>query len=85
MYWHPLYAYIRWRVADVNEAQDLTQAFFAELLEKNYVQRHRNADAFERFCCSRLPFQTLGSVALKRGGSLAFSLEFQAADSSVSS
>lgn len=36
-YWYPLYAYVRRRVPDVNEAHDLTQAFFAELLEKNYV------------------------------------------------
>jgi RNA polymerase sigma-70 factor (ECF subfamily) len=36
-YWYPLYAYVRRRVSDINEAQDLTQAFFAELLEKNYV------------------------------------------------
>jgi RNA polymerase sigma-70 factor (ECF subfamily) len=36
-YWSPLYAYVRRRVPDVNEAQDLTQEFFAELLEKNYV------------------------------------------------
>jgi DNA-directed RNA polymerase specialized sigma24 family protein len=36
-YWYPLYAYVRRRVLDVNEAQDLTQAFFAELLAKNYV------------------------------------------------
>ncbi len=36
-YWYPLYAYVRRRVADVNESQDLTQAFFAELLAKNYV------------------------------------------------
>ena len=36
-YWYPLYAYVRRRVPDVSKAQDLTQAFFAELLEKNYV------------------------------------------------
>jgi RNA polymerase sigma-70 factor (ECF subfamily) len=34
-YWYPLHAYVRRRVADVHEAQDLTQAFFASLLEKN--------------------------------------------------
>ena len=34
-YWYPLYVYVRRRVADVNEAQDLTQEFFAWLLEKN--------------------------------------------------
>ena len=36
-YWYPLYAYVRRRVPDVHEAHDLTQAFFTELLEKNYV------------------------------------------------
>lgn len=34
-YWYPLYAYVRRRVADVHEAQDLTQAFFTRLLEKH--------------------------------------------------
>ena len=37
IYWYPFYAYVRCRVRDVHEAQDLTQAFFAQLLEKNYV------------------------------------------------
>jgi RNA polymerase sigma factor (sigma-70 family) len=37
-YWFPLYAYVRRRVADIAEAQDLTQAFFATLLEKNYIR-----------------------------------------------
>lgn len=36
-YWYPLYAYVRRRVADVDEAQDLTQEFFARLLEKHYL------------------------------------------------
>ncbi len=36
-YWYPLYAYVRRRVSDSNEAQDLTQEFFSQLLEKNYV------------------------------------------------
>jgi DNA-directed RNA polymerase specialized sigma24 family protein len=33
MYWSPLYAYIRRRGHTVHEAQDLTQAFFAHILE----------------------------------------------------
>ena len=33
----PLYAYVRRRVFDIDEAQDLTQAFFERLLQKNYV------------------------------------------------
>jgi len=36
-YWYPLYAYVRRRVSDVHEAQDVTQEFFARLLEKNYL------------------------------------------------
>lgn len=36
-YWMPLYAYARRRTASVDEAQDLTQAFFAEFLEKDFV------------------------------------------------
>jgi len=38
-YWYPLYAYIRRQGHDVHEAQDLTQAFFARLLEKELVGR----------------------------------------------
>ncbi len=34
-YWYPLYAYVRRCVNDVNDAQDLTQEFFARLLERN--------------------------------------------------
>src|SRR5947207_7672474 len=33
-YWLPLYAYVRRHKADKQEAQDLTQEFFARLLEK---------------------------------------------------
>src|SRR5437762_3385889 len=36
-YWVPLYAYVRRRVSDMSEAQDLTQEFFARLLEKNVL------------------------------------------------
>lgn len=40
-YWYPLYAYVRRRGHSPEDAQDLTQEFFARLLEKNWVT---NAD-----------------------------------------
>ena len=36
-YWHPLYAYVRRRGYSPEDAQDLTQGFFAQLLERNAV------------------------------------------------
>ena len=36
-YWYPPYVYVRRRIPDAHEAQDLTQAFFTQLLEKNIV------------------------------------------------
>ncbi len=86
-YWQPLYAYARCRVSDTHEAQDLTQAFFAELLEKNYVgsatpERGRFraflVTAFKHF----LSKQWEKARALKRGGGRSpLSLDFESADS----
>lgn len=36
-YWFPLYAYARRQGCDVHHAEDVTQEFFAKLLEKNYL------------------------------------------------
>jgi RNA polymerase sigma-70 factor (ECF subfamily) len=86
-YWYPLYAYARRRVVDVDEAQDLTQAFFAELLEKNYVGsavpdrgrfRAFLLTAFKHF----LSQQWEKAKAQKRGGGRApISLDFESAGS----
>jgi len=37
-YWYPLYAYVRRHGRSREEAEDLTQGFFARLLEKNYLE-----------------------------------------------
>ena len=37
-YWYPLYAYVRRHGHTREEAEDLTQEFFARLLDKNYLQ-----------------------------------------------
>lgn len=37
-YWYPLYAYVRRRGYSAPDAQDLTQAFFARLLEKQSLR-----------------------------------------------
>jgi RNA polymerase sigma factor (sigma-70 family) len=39
LYWYPLYAFIRRRGADPHEAEDLAQAFFAFLLEKESLRK----------------------------------------------
>jgi hypothetical protein len=45
-YWYPLYAYIRRRGHEPHDAQDLTQEFFAQLLERpvhRLRQRYRDS------------------------------------------
>ena len=37
-YWHPIFVYVRRRGYGPDEAQDLTQEFFAQLIEKNHLR-----------------------------------------------
>jgi RNA polymerase sigma factor (sigma-70 family) len=84
-YWYPLYAFVRRRVRDEHEAQDLTQAFFGRLLEKRTLA---DADpdrgrfrAFLLTACKRfLANEWHKEKAQKRGGGLrVLSLDFDAA------
>jgi RNA polymerase sigma factor (sigma-70 family) len=72
-YWYPIYAFIRRRGSDVHEAEDLTQEFFAFLLEEEVLKKaNRDKGRFRSFLLA-----TLGNFlsndwdkrqALKRGG-----------------
>ena len=72
-YWYPLYAYVRRRLPDVHEAQDLTQAFFASLLERDALQAaDRERGRFRAFLLTAfkhfLADEWDKAKALKRGG-----------------
>lgn len=72
-YWYPLYAYVRRKGHQPSEAQDLTQAFFAELLEKNKLQlADQQRGRFRSFLLASLnnfmSNQWRDANALKRGG-----------------
>jgi len=54
-YWYPLYAYVRRNGNSPHDAQDLTQSFFARLLEHGYIQlADRNQGRFRTFLLSSL-------------------------------
>jgi RNA polymerase sigma-70 factor (ECF subfamily) len=72
-YWFPVYAFIRKRGHSPEQAQDITQEFFAGFLEKNYVARaRRDRGRFRVFLmCSVDNFlhnQHDRAQAQKRGG-----------------
>jgi len=86
-YWYPLYAYVRRRGYDAQDAQDLTQGFFAALLEKDWLEdadqdrgRFRSflITAFKRYVSKQREREN----AQKRGGHLVrLSLDFEVGES----
>ena len=76
-YWYPLYAYVRRRGYGAEDAQDLTQEFFVQLLRKNYPARaDRTKGKFRTFLLHSLSQflvdQRERASALKRGGQQVF-------------
>ena len=73
LYWYPLYAYARRRLPTAEDAQDLTQDFFARLLEKEYLrQADRQRGSFRSFLLTAfkhfLEKERDRANAQKRGG-----------------
>ena len=85
-YWYPLYTYLRSRGHSADQAQDLTQAFFARLLEKNSISQADPARGrFRSFLLASLKNFTANERererTQKRGGGVPLlSLEFDTAE-----
>lgn len=88
IYWQPLYSFIRHLGSDPEEARDLTQAYFVELLEKDFlavVDADRGRFRSFLFTSARhfLYHQRDRAKALKRGGgTTTLSLDMQSAEES---
>ncbi len=72
-YWFPLYAFVRRSGADPDAARDLTQGFFARLIEKrDYLAADPDRGRFRSFLLAALKHylanQRARERALKRGG-----------------
>jgi RNA polymerase sigma-70 factor (ECF subfamily) len=73
VYWYPLYAYLRRRGYPDHDAQDLTQGFLAQLLERGSIQRaDREKGRFRSFLLASLNYFVADerdhAAAGKRGG-----------------
>jgi RNA polymerase sigma-70 factor (ECF subfamily) len=85
-YWFPLYAFLRSRGYDAEHAQDLTQAFFARLLEKHSISQADPARGrFRSFLLASLKHFAANehdrATAKKRGGATPIlSLEVEGAE-----
>lgn len=85
-YWTPLYAYARRRGNDAESARDLTQAFFAKLLEKRDLRAADPARGrFRTFLLSSMKNFMAGEwrkeQALNRGGAVeVLALDFDSAE-----
>jgi len=85
-YWYPLYVFVRRQGNSPEDAQDLTQAFFSRLLEKNYLAKaDRDRGKFRTFLLGSLKNFLLNewkrAGRQKRGGGVEFlSIDANAAE-----
>ena len=85
-YWPPLYAYVRRQGYSPHDAQDLTQEFFARLLEKNYLQlADPERGRFRSFLLKSLKHFLVnewvrGQAQKRGGGQKVFSIDDESAE-----
>jgi len=85
-YWFPLYAYVRRRGQNKEDAEDLVQAFFARFLEKNYLAGlSAERGRFRAFLLASLKHFLINEWKKSRrqkrgGGEKILSLDWQTAD-----
>lgn len=86
-YWYPLYAYVRRQGHNVEDAQDLTQEFFARLLEHKYLRlADRNRGRFRTFLLTSLQHFLINDWKKtnrdrRGGGQIVLSLDEEMAES----
>jgi DNA-directed RNA polymerase specialized sigma24 family protein len=89
-YWYPLYVYVRRHTPSREDAEDLTQAFFARFLERNYLEGVRSEKGrFRAFLLASLKHFLANewdrANRLKRGGGVPnLSLDWRDADTRYS-
>lgn len=87
-YWPPLYAYVRRQGHSPHDAQDLTQEFFARLLEKDYLKlADRERGRFRSFLLKSLNHFLVnewvrGQAQKRGGGQKVFAFDDEAAERS---
>lgn len=84
VYWYPLYAFVRWRGYSAEDAQDLTQAFFARILESGgFTSVEPGRSRFRSYLLGAMKHFLANEwhrgQAQKRGGDVTF-LELDALD-----
>ena len=84
VYWYPLYAFVRSREYSVDDAQDLTQAFFTRIIEKGgFVSVDRERGRFRSYLLGAMKHFLANewhrAQTQKRGGQMQF-VEWDALD-----
>jgi DNA-directed RNA polymerase specialized sigma24 family protein len=86
IYWYPLYAHIRRRSETAEHAEDLTQGFFAHLMENQVLATvDRRKGKFRSFllgCCNHflLNVRDYDRAAKRGGGKMPISIDFLSAE-----